>query len=101
MEIIVLLNDAAICTIPFGTFFFSFFLKTFFFPPAFAMSLFFEFCALYFVLCASLRVRFNYKVLSTKLQVLLLARRLFLRDRRSSWAFTGTRVCMSALTSDR
>src|SRR5215217_8892918 len=38
IEIIVLLNDAAICTTPFGTFFFSFFRKTFFFPPALAIN---------------------------------------------------------------
>ena len=33
MEIIVLLNDAATCTIPIGMFFLSFLRKTFFFPP--------------------------------------------------------------------
>src|ERR1044072_9781613 len=38
IEIIVLLNDAAICTIPLGTFFFSFLRKTFFFPPALAIT---------------------------------------------------------------
>src|SRR5919107_5454489 len=38
IEIIVLLNDAAICTMPLGTFFFSFLRKTFFFPPAFAIN---------------------------------------------------------------
>src|ERR1700730_5837752 len=38
IEIIVLLNDAAIWTIPLGTFFFSFLRKTFFFPPAFAIT---------------------------------------------------------------
>src|ERR1043166_3523905 len=37
IEIIVLLNDAAICTMPLGTFFFSFLRKTFFFPPALAI----------------------------------------------------------------
>src|SRR5688572_21858810 len=37
IEIIVLLNDAAMCTMPLGTFFFSFLRKTFFFPPALAM----------------------------------------------------------------
>src|SRR5215212_5734755 len=40
IEIIVLLNDAAICTTPFGTFFFSFFRKTFFFPPVLAINYF-------------------------------------------------------------
>src|SRR5215213_9222332 len=40
IEIIVLLNDAATCTMPFGTFFFSFLRKTFFFPPALAISYF-------------------------------------------------------------
>src|SRR5678809_1745882 len=40
IEIIVLLNDAAMWTIPFGTFFFSFLRKTFFFAPAFAITLF-------------------------------------------------------------
>gem|GEM_PF-1376734 len=41
MEIIVLLNDAAICTIPIGIFFFSFFRKVFFFVVvAFAIFLF-------------------------------------------------------------
>src|SRR5437870_6082249 len=34
IEIIVLLNEAATCTIPTGTFFFSFLRKTFFLPPA-------------------------------------------------------------------
>src|SRR6185369_204907 len=38
IEIIVLLNDAAICTMPLGTFFFSFLRKTFFFPPALAIT---------------------------------------------------------------
>src|ERR1044072_9660228 len=38
IEIIVLLNDAAICTMPLGTFFFSFFRKIFFFPPALAIT---------------------------------------------------------------
>jgi hypothetical protein len=38
IEIIVLLNDAAMCTIPLGTFFFSFLRKTFFFPPALAIT---------------------------------------------------------------
>src|SRR5215470_5353881 len=40
IEIIVLLNDAAMCTIPLGTFFFSFLRKTFFFPPALAINYF-------------------------------------------------------------
>src|SRR6185369_256797 len=40
IEIIVLLNDAAICTMPLGTFFFSFLRKTFFFPPALAINYF-------------------------------------------------------------
>src|SRR5436305_14241985 len=40
IEIIVLLNDAAMCTTPLGTFFFSFLRKTFFFPPAFAIPFF-------------------------------------------------------------
>src|SRR5215213_8882574 len=40
IEIIVLLNDAAICTMPLGTFFFSFLRKTFFFPPALAIGYF-------------------------------------------------------------
>src|SRR5215211_3366229 len=34
IEIIVLLNDAEMYAIPLGIFFFSFFRKTFFFPPA-------------------------------------------------------------------
>src|SRR6185369_6109112 len=38
IEIIVLLNDAAICTMPLGTFFFSFLRKIFFFPPALAIT---------------------------------------------------------------
>lgn len=38
IEIIVLLNDAAIWATPTGTFFFSFFRKTFFFPPALAIA---------------------------------------------------------------
>src|ERR1044072_8476607 len=38
IEIIVLLNDAAMCTMPLGTFFFSFLRKTFFFPPALAIT---------------------------------------------------------------
>src|SRR5690349_25136993 len=38
IEIIVLLNDAAIWTIPLGTFFFTLLGKTFFFPPAFAIN---------------------------------------------------------------
>lgn len=39
IEISVLLNDAEICTIPTGIFFFSFFLKVFFFAAAFAIKL--------------------------------------------------------------
>src|SRR5215216_1166385 len=38
IEIIVLLNDAAMCTMPLGTFFFSFLRKIFFFPPALAIT---------------------------------------------------------------
>src|ERR1041385_8673240 len=57
IEIIVLLNDAAMCTMPLGTFFFSFFRKTFFFPPALAIN--FVLCALVFVLCTKLQVQ-NY-----------------------------------------
>src|SRR5215211_8004957 len=40
IEIIVLLNDAAMCTMPLGMFFFSFLRKSFFFPPALAIELF-------------------------------------------------------------
>ena len=60
IEIIVLLNDAAICTIPLGTFFFYFLRKTFFFPPAFAISLYFFPGAFFFAIVARrgpLRVR--------------------------------------------
>jgi len=39
IEIIVLLNDAAMYTIPTGIFFFSFLRKTFFFPPAVALAM--------------------------------------------------------------
>src|SRR5437762_464367 len=39
IEIIVLLNDAAMYAIPLGIFFFSFLRKTFFFPPAVAFAI--------------------------------------------------------------
>src|SRR6185369_3684577 len=83
IEIIVLLNDAAICTMPLGTFFFSFLRKTFFFPPALAISLFFVLCSLCFVLLNA-----HDKALSTKPQVqhLLLTRRLLLRNGCTTWA---------------
>jgi hypothetical protein len=64
IEIIVLLNDAAICTMPLGTFFFSFLRKTFFFPPAFAITLFFVLWSLCFVLRAQLQSS-KHKALST------------------------------------
>ena len=77
IEIIVLLNDAAICTMPLGTFFFSFLRKTFFFPPAFAIS-------------SQLQ---NY--------CLFLARRLLLGDRRATRTFASARVGVRALAANR
>src|SRR5215470_11093572 len=68
IEIIVLLNDAAICTMPLGTFFFSFLRKTFFFPPALAITF------------------------QSNKQKLLLAGRLLLGNGRTSWALARASV---------
>src|SRR5215813_701762 len=73
IEIIVLLNDAAMCTMPLGTFFFSFFRKTFFFPPALAITF------------------------QSNDQKLLLARRLLLRNGGPTWPLAGASVGVGAL----
>src|ERR1041385_4643107 len=65
------------CTMPLGTFFFSFLRKTFFFPPALAITF------------------------QSNNQKLLLARRLLLGDGGASWSLARTRVRMSALTTHR
>src|SRR5262249_13280740 len=98
IEIIVLLNDAAMCTMPLGTFFFSFLRKTFFFPPALAISLFFVLCSLCFVLLNA-----HDKALSTKLQVqqLLLARCLLLGNGRTTWALARASVRVCSLAAHR
>src|SRR3954454_23526830 len=77
MEIIVLLNDAATCTIPAGTFFFSFLRKTFFLPPVLAITL------------------------NRSQPFLFLARRFLLGNRRLAWALSSARVGMSSLTTHR
>src|SRR5690349_23957896 len=82
IEIIVLLNDAAICTMPLGTFFFSFLRKTFFFPPALAIN-YFQLPIADFQLAIANR---------QSAMVLFLARRLLLGDGRTSWSFTSARV---------
>src|SRR5215217_8648083 len=101
IEIIVLLNDAAICTTPFGTFFFSFFRKTFFFPPVLAIN--------YFQLPIA-NCRFGERLPApSKLaignrqsaMVLFLAGCLLLRDGCASRTFTRASVCMRSLASDR
>src|SRR4051794_8110621 len=77
MEIIVLLNDAATCTIPVGTFFFSFFRKTFFLPPVLAISL------------------------NRSQPFLFLARRFLLGNGRLAWTLSSARVGMSSLATHR
>src|SRR5262245_47626503 len=77
IEIMVLLNDAAMCTMPLGTFFFSFLRKTFFFPPALAITF------------------------QSTIQVLLLARRLLLGDGGASWSLARARVRVRALAAYR
>src|ERR1044072_7431585 len=76
IEIIVLLNDAAICTMPLGTFFFSFLRKTFFFPPALAITF-------------------------QSNQKLLLARCLLLRNGGTTWAFARASVRVGSLATHR
>src|ERR1043165_2734792 len=95
IEIIVLLNDAAMCTMPLGTFFFSFLRKTFFFPPALAIN--------YFqVPIADCRINFPacHKIGNRQLAIdneLLLAGRLLLRNGGASWSFACARVRVRAL----
>src|SRR3982751_6742716 len=78
MEIIVVLNDAATCTIPVGTFFFSFLRKTFFLPPV------------------ALGISLNRDQL-----FLFLARGLLLGNRRLAWTLSSTRVGVRSLTTHR
>src|ERR1043166_8285772 len=99
IEIIVLLNDAAICTMPLGTFFFSFLRKTFFFPPALAID--------YFQLpIADCRFIFpaRHKIGDRQLAIdneLLLAGRLLLGDGGAAWSFTCARIRVRALATNR
>src|SRR5438445_7895864 len=71
IEIIVLLNDAAIYTIPFGMCFFSFLRKTFFLPPAVALAI-----------------------------GLFLARRFLLGNRRAARSFARASVRVGALAAN-
>src|SRR5215213_1556817 len=101
IEIIVLLNDAAICTMPLGTFFFSFLRKTFFLPPALAIG--------YFQLPISNCQFITFFASDHQLaignwqsaMVLLLARRLLLGDGGASWTFARPSVCVSSLAAHR
>src|SRR5919205_1016154 len=98
IEIIVLLNDAAICTMPLGTFFFSFLRKTFFFPPALAID-YFQLPIANFQLPLPF---FKSAIGNRKLAMsLLLAGCLLLGDRLTSWAFASASVCMSSLAAHR
>src|SRR5215213_3959433 len=95
IEIIVLLNDAAICTSPLGTFFFSFLRKTFFFPPVLAICYFrlpISDCQFY------LPARHQNRQLATG-NDLLLPWRLLLRDGCTSRTFARASVCMSSLAT--
>src|SRR6185295_14193263 len=76
IEIIVLLNDAAMCTLPLGTFFFSFLRKTFFFPPALAITF-------------------------QSNNQLFLAGRLLLRDGGASWSFACASIRVRTLATHR
>src|ERR1041384_5351707 len=112
IEIIVLLNDAAMCTMPLGTFFFSFLRKTFFFPPALAITFqsnnqnYFLPGAFFLAMVARrgpLRrrrrlARNSFDCLTEKL---FLARRLLLGDGGASWSFACARICVRTLATHR
>src|ERR1043165_8018870 len=99
IEIIVLLNDAAMCTMPLGTFFFSFLRKTFFFPPALAICDF----QLPIANC-HFDMPTHRKIGNRQLAIgnnLFLAGRLLLGDGGAAWSFTSARVRVRALAPNR
>src|SRR5207302_1102438 len=87
IEIIVLLNDAAMYAIPLGIFFFSFLRKTFFFPPAVAFAIILGVGGQ-----GSGLVKCLYRHLTPDPCFLLLARSFLLRNRCAARAFACARV---------